>query len=187
MKWLEGLSEEVEQIYERSNETFSKFQLDQEMPCPTGCGKCCLSKEISATVLEMLPTAIRLFKENKHEVTYDKLGNQNEVQCIFFNPHIDNGNKGLCENYQTRPSVCRSFGLAAVRGKAGDKKLSVCKVLKEIYPDKIMNIALDQAPVVGEYARQIIGINPGLGAQVHPINEALRLALQKVILYTQFE
>ncbi|EQC45732.1 YkgJ family cysteine cluster protein [Bacteriovorax sp. Seq25_V] len=187
MKWLEELSLEVEQIYERSNETFSTYQKEQGLHCPSDCGKCCLSKEISATVLEMLPTAIRLYKEGIHEQIYETLVQVNTPQCIFYAPTSADGTKGRCLNYHTRPSVCRSFGAAAVRGKLGDKKLSICRVLKDTYPELLPGLKVEEAPVVGEYARQIAGININLGTQILPINEALKLALDKVIFYSQFK
>lgn len=185
MSFLRSIASQVESIYKDSHETFSSFQREQNLQCLTGCGKCCLGKEINATVLELLPTAYKLYDQKIGEDILNKLTELEEsgefLQCIFYQLNSPDGHLGQCTNYDTRPSVCRSFGAAAIRNKEGKKVASVCKLIKEARPTEYTNADFQNAPVIGEFARKIMSIDTTLGKELMPINTALKLALEKVL------
>lgn len=190
MNWHREIAGHIESIYRESNETFSNYQQQMGLPCLSGCGACCLSPEISATILEMLPTAFSLVDKNGLEFAeqfLQQLENSQDFVCVFYKRLSLDGKKGHCTNYEFRPSVCRSFGAAALRDKNGNKSMSICKYIKEAFPETIKNLDPIDAPVIGDFAKKITLLDPYLGNKLYPINEALKLALIKVLSITYFE
>lgn len=188
MSYLRSVAKQVEAIYKDSHESFSSFQSLQKLNCLPGCGKCCLNKEISCTPLEMLPTAFKLYDENKAEEILENLtridfenANDEMLQCIFYERHSPDGSKGQCTNYLTRPCVCRSFGAAATTDKNGKKVGSVCKLIKEASPEAYKAANFDNSPVIGEFARKVMTLDNSMGSKYMPINLALKEALEKVL------
>ena len=178
---LRQLSFEVSQIFNESQSTFSQYQQQTGLTCLDRCGACCLSSEISATVLEMLPTAYDLLDRKMAIEVLTILEKLEYPRCFFYKAFNQEGTKGTCQNYQHRPSVCRSFGAAAVKNKYGQKTLSICKLIKNENLEKITSLNPEEAPVIGEYARKIMALDPVLGANVYPINIALEKALQMIL------
>ena len=179
------ISKHIESIFEESAKTFSSYQLTMGLPCLSGCGACCLSQEISASVSEMLPSAFRLLNDEgieRVEELLEELEGTPSKTCVFYHRNSEDGTKGYCMNYSTRPAVCRSFGVAAYRDKNGGKTMSVCKRLKETYPEEIKNLDASEAPVIGDFAKQIYLLGQSSDARLMHINEALYEALKKVWL-----
>lgn len=187
MDYIRNLAFEVESIYKESQNSFSSYQSSQKLNCLTGCGKCCLSTQIQSTILEMIPTALYLHDQKRADQIYDALDlvdTENSI-CIFYQKHSEDGHLGKCTNYDLRPSVCRSFGAAAVKNKMGEKVASVCKLIKEKYPQEYAQMNLSEAPVIGEFARRIITLDTNLGLKLYPINHALKKAIEKVSMIAQ--
>lgn len=191
MGYLRSIASQVESIYKDSHETFSSFQQEQNLNCLTGCGKCCLGKEINATIVELLPTAYKLYDAKVAEEILEKIEKLNSeheiIQCIFYEKHSPDGVLGKCTNYDTRPSVCRSFGAAATKNKEGKKVAAVCKLIKEHRPEEYKNANFENAPVMGDFARKIMSIDSVMGRELIPINQALRFALEKVLFTEEYE
>lgn len=186
MQWLKNLSGQVQEIYSESEKTFSGYQRTTGLNCIEGCGKCCLGSEISATILEMIPTALHLHSTSKAFEVFDMLDNLTTSQCIFYIRTSSDGAKGYCSNYTHRPSVCRSFAVAASKDKHGKKTPSICKEIRDFYPKHQQIIDLENAPVIGDYARKIASLDGSLGTMLYPINAALKMALEKVLFLSQF-
>ncbi|WP_412462843.1 YkgJ family cysteine cluster protein [Halobacteriovorax sp. RT-2-6] len=179
------ISKHIESIFEESAKTFSSYQLTKELPCLSGCGACCLSQEISASTSEMLPSAFRLLNDEgieRVEELLDELEGTPSKTCVFYHRNSEDGTKGFCMNYSTRPAVCRSFGVAAYRDKNGGKTMSICKRLKEAYPEEVKKLDPNDAPVIGDFAKQIYLLGQSSDAKLMHINEALYEALKKVWL-----
>lgn len=190
MNWHRDISKHIESIFQESNQTFSQYQTAMGLNCLNGCGACCLSKDVCASVLEMLPTAFRLIDErgiDACEVLLNDLIASEEKVCIFYKRTSEDGRKGHCTNYNTRPSICRSFGAAAMKNKLGEKTMSICKVIKDAYPEKIKDLNPNEAPTIGDFAKRILLLDPNLGTKLLPINEALKEALLRALSSSYFD
>ena len=152
-----------------------------------GCGKCCDNPAVEATPLEFLPLAYQWFLSGEAESRYDELLTRPGV-CINFVPFGTNG-QGRCSAYAQRGLICRVFGYSARRDKYGDQQLGSCKPLKETQPEQILaiNSALKSgeysAPVAANYYRTLSMIDPGLGSETMPVNQAIRKAIEAVLAY----
>lgn len=187
MKEFRELAKAINQIYIDSHNTFTSYQRSTGLNCLSGCGACCLSKEISATVLEMIPTALDLYDRGIAQEVYDQLLIREDLTCYFYHKLSPDGFKGLCMNYGHRPSVCRSFGAAAARNKYGQKTMSICKLIKEQQGELINSINPELAPVIGEFARKVMSLDPRLGERILPINQALKEALEMILHRSEYE
>lgn len=105
--------------------------------------------------------------------------------CAFYQPDPTNSDRGRCAVYEHRPSVCRLFGYAAVRDKAGRPDLSVCRVMREASPDSMAaaaNAVRDgeaAAPIVADEFRALHAAVVGPKQLPQPINVAAREALRE--------
>ena len=89
-----------------------------------------------------------------------------------------------------RPLLCRLFGFSAVLDKHGHPGIALCRTIKDADPhaeDRInQKIARGLRPIIiPHWARQASSLNPHLGQERHPINQAVRLALERVGLQLQ--
>ena len=137
-------------------------------------------------------------------------------RCIFYAPEDASGRRGRCTEYALRPVVCRAFGFSGTRGKDGNVRLSVCRVMEQADPATmdaaVRALARQQEggdgaastsardgdgpgaavpvkhvlpPVFAEAASGVRGASPGDLGHALPINEATRLALERVMLRWQ--
>jgi Fe-S-cluster containining protein len=185
MQRLEHLSLQVEQVMAEIGERYGQYQRDRGLFCRSGCGECCLHPGIEATVLEMLPLAFNLLHEGKAESTLDALQTHDLAGCFFYSRHSEDGKQGQCSVYMKRPGICRLFGAAGYNGREGEVQLSVCKNIKADYPqalqDTIIALESDPPPMIRNGKEQIRQIDYELGGLNYPINEAMKLALEKVL------
>lgn len=186
MQRLRELSRRVEAVYGEMAETFSSYQQNSGLSCRSGCGECCTQPTIEATVLEMLPLALHLFDQGKAEQTLTQLEELLEVSSCFFYQRLSfDGKQGQCSVYQQRPSICRVFGVAGYRDKLGKASLSVCKIIKsdktEKYQQHLIMLGEQPPPMMMSAKEQVNELDYSLGSKHYPINEAMRLALEKVL------
>lgn len=179
------LALEVETIYQNAGAVFGEFQNQSGLTCLSGCGKCCLNPEVSASLLEMLPLAIELFDKQIAESTYDKLC-EGKLSCIFYESHVPDGSQGRCGVYKSRPSICRSFGASARLNKNNQKEWVVCKLIKEKAKDSLEKVDISKSPTIGHLANKILFLDPDLGSKFYPINQALKLILEKLFIIQKF-
>jgi len=185
MQRLEHLSQQVEQVMAEIGERYGQYQRDRGLFCRSGCGECCLHPGIEATVLEMLPLAFSLLQEGKAESTLDALQTHDLLGCFFYSRHSEDGKLGQCSVYMKRPGICRLFGAAGYNGREGEVQLSVCKNIKADHPkalqDTIIALESDPPPMIRNGKEQIRQIDYELGGLNYPINDAMKLALEKVL------
>lgn len=186
MQRLRELSRRVEAVYGEMADTFSGYQQASGLSCRSGCGECCTQPTIEATVLEMLPLALHLFDQGKAEQTLTQLEELPEgSSCSFYQRLSFDGKQGQCSVYQQRPSICRVFGAAGYRDKLGQAALSVCKTIKadkaEKYQQHLIMLSGQPPPMMMSAKEQVSELDYALGAKHYPINEAMRLALEKVL------
>jgi Fe-S-cluster containining protein len=183
------LARAVGAVYRRLDRRIAGFRRAAGLSCPRGCGECCLSPEVEATVLEMLPLALRLQRERRLEQTLAGLGpGEPPRPCVFYSPAPLGSFGGHCSVYPLRPLVCRLFGFAAMTDPEGRPQLVLCRRLREADPAGARKAAAGAAsgrlpvPVMSEWSLAMYRLDPGLGTRALPINEALGQALERVAL-----
>jgi Fe-S-cluster containining protein len=185
------VANQVMESYTQIDQAIDAFQTATGLHCPSGCGWCCENPNVEATPLEMLPLALELFRQGNVDLWLEKVKAINySGSCVFYKPDPAIPGNGRCQVYLWRPSICRLFGFATVTTKQGQPELAVCVRHKAAMPDiaAAAQEAIAQglpAPNFAEVAQQIANLNPYLGTERLPINQALRVAIERVGLYLQ--
>lgn len=182
---------ELQNIYDEMWKDFSTFQKQSGLHCLEGCGKCCNNPEVEASVMEMIPLALRMLDENKLEEWLEKLENPSQSHCLMYTPHSADGSLGQCGVYKERPSLCRMFGVSGFYNKHREVTLSVCKLIREKYPEltaeREAQINPEQTPMLVTWSYKMAELDPGLIQDKLPINQAFKQALEKVALYALYQ
>jgi hypothetical protein len=108
----------------------------------------------------------------------------------MYEPHSPDGSKGQCGVYKERPSLCRMFGVAGFYNKHREVTLSVCKLIREKYPDLTKtreSEVTEQTPMLAHWSYSLMQLDPALIQDRMPINEALKKALERVALYALYQ
>jgi Fe-S-cluster containining protein len=168
----------LQKVYAEMSDTFSSYQSGTGLVCPPGCGKCCLNPEIEASVLEMIPFALKVYDEGKLEEWLEKLESRTDPVCILLE-------LSKCSSYEERPSLCRMFGVAGVLNKRQEVTLSICKYLKEL--NKNLPAPTEQTPLLPHWSSKLSALDPELISKKLPINLAIKGALEKIAFYTQYQ
>lgn len=122
-------------VYEEIDNQTAALRAITELRCPPGCGMCCSSTTVEATVLEMLPVARELLHRREAVALLERFGvADDEGPCVFYQPERSVRGEGCCGIYLLRPSVCRLFGYGAAEDKCGITQLAVCTVMNEVIP-----------------------------------------------------
>ncbi|MBC7450821.1 MAG: YkgJ family cysteine cluster protein [Cytophagales bacterium] len=177
---------QVEAFYTALDKDLAAFQTKAKYSCISGCSKCCQSPTVEATILEMLPLAFHLYKENKAELSYDNLLDNTSSLCALYMPLKTVIQKGGCSEYPYRALICRLFGNSFTRDKIGEPSLLTCKDLKAEYPKEMDAIRLEakegmQVPLATNYFQKLTEIDYQLTLKQYPINEAMKLAIEMVL------
>jgi len=171
-------------IYRGIDEDTAAFSAATGLVCPPGCGRCCENPRVDATVVEMVPAALWLVESGLAEEFRQRAEQAHGAWCIFFEPQGDG--LGRCGAYAWRPTICRLFGFAGVRRKGGARELAACAVHSGTQPD-VVTSAMEQVeeglnmPVFEDAARKVLAVHPEDGRIRLPINDALLLALERVV------
>lgn len=159
------------------------FQASTDLACPPGCGACCHSVKVQATVLEFLPLAVELCQRGEAQQWLDMLATAPDAPCVLFVPDPAHPEGGRCAHYAWRPTLCRLFGFAAVRDKNGNAVLSVCRRLSMAAPLVVASARAAvasgtvTAPLFADFAQCVAGIDPHYGTEQLPVNRAFEAAL----------
>jgi len=185
------LADRVLSVYGEIDDQISAFGTATGLGCPPGCGNCCTSDNVEATVIEMLPVAQELFRRGEVENWLERLAiSDGKRACVFYAADSVVAENGRCCFYPWRPRVCRLFGFAAVKNKYGKQIFAPCVRQKEMVPlaveRALMAVLAGQAvPGFADFSLQIVGIEPALGTQLLPINRAVEIALERYGLALQ--
>lgn len=178
----------LQKLYEEMGQTFSAYQHTSGLSCMAGCGRCCLNPDVEASILEMIPLALRIYDEKKVDEWIKRLETSEQDHCLLYQSVGEN--KGQCVFYQERPSICRMFGVGGSLDKRKEVTLSICKFLKEEYPDKVLQLKAEKkedAPIIMHWASRLTALHPELIKERYLINDALRRALEKIEFYAQYQ
>jgi uncharacterized protein len=180
--------EEVLNIYQEVDRRILSFQDATGLKCPPGCGSCCVSQEVEATVLEVLPLAFESFSAQQEDLLYAKIEEQERAGdrvCILYQPDPRTPGNGRCAYYKVRPLLCRLFGFAARKSKEGNLELCTCKLLRAAFPEALQKegdkvLSRFSLPVSQDLSMRIAVLNPDMGFRRLPVNLAIRSAIEKV-------
>jgi Fe-S-cluster containining protein len=189
MKYRE-YAEKIMQVYEDLDELIAQFQEETGWSCLPGCGDCCQTDRVEASIAEFMPLALHLMENNEMHFWLDKLEKQGEEkQCIFYKPDERIPGHGRCVQYSHRGLVCRLFNFSAVADKYGKKIFQACGIMKKQQAARAAAlqelIGQRQIPLMTDFSMRIHGINPSLGTKMYPVNQAVRLAIEMTGLTPQ--
>lgn len=183
---LNHLAAEVLLIYAELDAQVAAFAASSGLHCPQGCGECCGSDKVEATVLEMLPLAFALFADGQAELLIKRLEKANgRGECLLHRPDLAGPGAWSCTCYSHRGVICRLFGFAGNLDRGGTPRLALCRVMRQVgllsenalvFGEEAMALM----PLFSEAGMRITTLHPGLGTIRLPINSALLEALQKV-------
>jgi uncharacterized protein len=174
----------LQKVYAEMADTFSSYQSGTGLNCLASCGRCCLNPEVEASVLEMIPYALRIHEQGQLEEWLEKIETSKLDHCILFVPDETPGN-GKCSSYLERPSVCRMFGVAGTFNKHHEVTHSICKYIKEL--NGTLPEPTETTPLIPEWSSQLSAIHPDLIQTKLPMNLAIKGALEKIAFYTQYQ
>ena len=182
-----GKIRQVERVFKQLDKETKKFSKQSSLKCLTNCNLCCMKKGLEANVLEFLPLALYLVKNNLHETALDLL-DTNPEHCINLAKNQIQGITEGCSVYDHRGLICRLFGSSGVRDKHSKLSVYTCTHMKAEFPVEFkqtmerinsgMNI-----PVVTDFYYQIYYIDPQMANDYNPINVSIRKAIEKVAYY----
>jgi Fe-S-cluster containining protein len=177
----------VERVFKQLDWEAEKFGKESNLKCLTNCNLCCLKKGLEANVLEFLPYAYYLVKNNLHEAVLDLLDTDPE-HCINLAKTQITGQIEGCKSYQHRGLICRLFGFSGVRDKNSKLAIYTCSLMKKEYPEEF-RIASEQInlgmniPLATNFYSQIYFIDSQMADDYNPINISIRKAIEKVAYY----
>jgi len=187
------LADNILQEYAVISKEFSEFQTKSKLTCIEGCGKCCFKPDIYCSPSELLPLALELVERGDAQRVYDLCCAKEHERCMFLNVQSEDGFKAKCDAYQFRPLICRTFGVSARHGKNQRVDISVCKTLQEEkaedYQYLLASSQVDssQLPFIDASKNTLLTLDPSLQDEEMPINKALKVMLEKVLLAHSFE
>jgi uncharacterized protein len=190
---LNNLARRTISLLEEIDRATTVFQAATGLQCPAGCGECCQNPEVETTPLEMLPIAWELYQRGELDRWIQQVGAINGIGvCVFYRSDPVIPGNGRCSIYPWRPSLCRLFGFAAVVNKHGNPELAACKKHKEVMPEVVAESQAAIAnglpvPQFADFAMRFRSLDPNLGQERLPINQALKVAIERVGLLVQLE
>lgn len=181
----------VERVFRQLDKETGKLAQQTGIKCLNNCNLCCMKKDLEANVLEFLPFAYYLVKNNLHEQALELLDTNPEF-CINLNLTPAPGKPSGCSVYGHRGLICRLFGSAAIRDKSGKLSVYACTYMKAEYPENFRktNEQINSGmafPVVSDYYYQIYFIDSQLASDYNPINVSIRKAIEKVAYYYAYK
>jgi Fe-S-cluster containining protein len=182
------LSKSIETFYAEMSQVFSDFQQKSMLACPPGCGQCCFKPDICCSPFELLPLALHLLDVGLAEFFLEKARDQKDGRCPLLEIEDEKSGKGRCTQYAYRPFICRAFGVSARYGKMSKIDYSICRVLKlNNEHSAALTHAYDEVPFIEIWRKKFEVLNPHLQEREIPINQALAIVLEKVLIWNSYQ
>lgn len=180
-------------LFDRADHGTRRLRSKTGLKCANNCGRCCENPYVQTTVLEMLPLAIHLWQNNEAEEQLQRSpASATSGPCIFYKPDPSMAGSGRCSIYPFRPLVCRLYGYSASADKYGKPRLVTCPTIKQSQPEgyekaqKLVDSGLP-IPTMRDFSMTSFQLDPELSREQLPINEAIKIAIEKIGLYFQCE
>lgn len=176
----------VTSIFQSADKQINKFKEKTGLKCINKCGECCLKNNIEATVLEFMPAALYIVNNSEFENIYSKLNNNfDKPICIFYNPFTSDN--GYCSIYEYRGLICRLFGFSANYNKNGIPNMITCRQIKQNLSFNNVYSFKKYIPIISEYYLKLYLVDFNLSRERLPINQAIKKALDIVMLYYEYK
>jgi Fe-S-cluster containining protein len=176
----------VQELFHQLDQEIASFKSATSLGCVNGCGRCCETPAVFVTVLEVLPLAYELWKNGQALAVLEDIRNDRKGWCVFYKPDALVAGKGRCTTYPWRPLICRLFGFSAKKDKYEKSELVTCSTMKEHCATEYdgasrrLTAGTLRAPLMSDYAMQVLTIDPALGKEQFPINQAIANAIEKI-------
>ena len=183
----------VSEVFGELEVEIQRFTESSRLTCYKGCGLCCSNPYVSASVLEFLPLAFELYRSGLAE---EKLAMLEAVPedsfCILLKKLRMEEEAGFCIDYKNRGLICRLFANSARKNKYGEKELLICRKIKEGKKDQYEKVTASvqagmEVPVGADFYARLFQIDLHMAGESHPINIAIRKALDAVVRYYYYK
>lgn len=173
-------------VYRDADRETLRFARLTKLRCPSGCGACCHSTKVEASLFEMLPLALMLWSKGQGLTTLQKLKKRaRRKKCLFFKASPRNARSGRCQIYPYRPLICRLFGFSVSQNKYGQYAYGGCRIIKSTNPHETACVPhclqkKIRLVTMANFVSRASSAGVGHDQTMLPINIALRRALEKV-------
>lgn len=181
------LASVISEKYSEISEVFSQYQKTSGLICPSGCGKCCFKADISCAPIELLPMAFHLIDKGQAEEVLEKARVHKEDHCFFLEVSNRDLGTGQCREYEHRPFICRAFGVSARHGKNNSVERSMCKTLAVLATSKNIPLINEEMPFIDSWKKKLESLDFAFMQKEMPINQALVLVLEKLLLANSYQ
>ena len=181
--------DEVEKVFEELDAHLLSTAEVSGLKCPDFCGMCCRKADIEASPLEFMPLAAWLYKKGKVNDFLAKLDHPEHQWCACFDPDASAKGAWGCQYYEHRGLICRLFGFGFRLNRENLPVLVTCKIMKSTQAaavSKAGEMAVshpEEMPVFSNYFMRLLAIDPDLAVPQMPINQAIRVAIEKLYFY----
>jgi len=182
----------VKEVFKELDREVADYLGQSNLTCFAGCGRCCMNPKVAATVLEFIPLAFDIYEKGIAEQVMDQLEQTTDLEnCMVFQKTTIDSGSGICGTYKYRGLICRLFGMSARKNKYGEKQMITCKKIKEEKSEmyeatgQSINDGM-QIPIANDYYSKLSGIDFKLSDETFPINEAIKKALETVMMYSYY-
>jgi len=170
----------MNRMYRHLDRHVSAFKRRSGLSCVNGCGLCCRTGELNATILEFLPAAYDLYLKGEADTVLQQITDKKDTFCVFYNP-LSHGEN--CTHYSQRGLICRLFGFSVRTDKHGQRSLVTCHLIKSTMDSLLSMQSLEAAPSLSSYYMRLYGIDPALSVRYIPVNQAIKEAVEHVLFY----
>ncbi|MFH1981798.1 MAG: YkgJ family cysteine cluster protein [Pseudomonadota bacterium] len=188
---IEPIIDAVELLYLNIDRETAAFSAAAGIVCPEGCGRCCLSETVEASVLELMPMARALFRSGLIDLWVDAIfAAPSSGPCSVFEMDAATRGNGRCRLYGWRPLICRMFGFATRRDKNGNPAFRACREIDALRPATASAAVAAvvgglPVPLFASYHLQVASLHTSLGSPLMPINKAFQQAVNRYGLLFQ--
>jgi Fe-S-cluster containining protein len=110
---------------------------------------------------------------------------ENPSPCPFHDPNAPGAN---CRIYEARPLVCRLFGFSSTQTKAGTAVYRLCRHMptpqglaeRSLSQETLMHTIGAAPPLMGDFAMELLAIDPSSASERKALSEAMPPALARV-------
>ena len=181
--------DEVESVFNELDDHLNRTAVQSGLNCPTFCGMCCRKSDIEASPIEFMPLAAWLYKTGKVDDFLTKLDNPEHPWCACFDPRASVKGEWGCQFYEHRGLICRLFGFGFRLNRDNRPVLVTCKIMKNTRSSAVARAGEmaeehpEEMPVFSHYFMKLLAIDPDLAVPQMPINQAIRVAIEKLYFY----
>ena len=181
----EWIVEEVEKVFDELDAHLQKTAGQSGLKCPDFCGMCCRKIDIEASPIEFMPLAAWLYKTGRVDEFLERLDNPKNPWCACFDPDASARGAWGCQYYEHRGLICRLFGFGFRLNRESLPVLVTCKIMKSTQTEAVAKAGEmaamhpEEMPIFSHYFMRLLAIDPDLAVPQMPINDAIRIAIEK--------